>query len=107
MVMHIKFQSQPCITIHHTCHETLVGSSCCKMPEPVQTHLILVLKVGMCHQAKFFPSHDSKTGCGDRIADSRSQSQPCLPIHHTKYEALEGSSCGELLESLQTHLILV
>ena len=53
MVMHIKFQSQPCKTIHHTCHEILEGSSCCKMPEPVQTHLILVWKVGMCHQAEF------------------------------------------------------
>ena len=35
------------------------------------------------------------------------QSQPCMTIHYTYNETLEGSSCCEMLESIQTCLILV
>ena len=34
------------MTIYHTYDETLGGSSCCEMLESVQSHLILVCKVG-------------------------------------------------------------
>ena len=35
------------------------------------------------------------------------QSQPCMTIYYTYIETLEGWSCGEVLEPVQTHLILV
>ena len=39
--------------------------------------------------------------------DTEFQSQPCLTIHYTHDVTLEGSSCCEMLDSVQTHLILV
>ena len=41
------------------------------------------------------------------IADAKPQYEPCLTIHYTSDEILEGSSCCELLELIQTHSILV
>ena len=37
--------------------------------------------------------------------DTEVQSQHCLTIHYTYDETLEGSSCCQLLELVQTHLI--
>ena len=39
------------------------------------------------------------------ISDNQFHSQPCLTIHYTYDETLEGSSCCQLLELVQTHLI--
>ena len=37
------------------------------------------------------------------ILDNEFQSQPCLTIHYTNDETVEGSSHFEMLESVQTH----
>ena len=66
MVIYNEFQSWPCPTVYHTYNETLEGSSCCKINESGQTHSILVWQVRM-GQAKFVPTCDSKTGCGDHL----------------------------------------
>ena len=46
MVVDVEFKSQPCKTIHHTYNETLKGLRCSELPKSVQTHSILVRKVG-------------------------------------------------------------
>ena len=61
-----KFKSQPCKTIHYTYNETLKGLRCCELPISVQTHSILVWKVGM-GQANFDPTRDWKPCCGDHF----------------------------------------
>ena len=66
MVVGYEFQSQPCLTIQHTNGERLEGLRCCELPESVSTHSIWVRKVGL-GQAKFVPTHDQKTGCGDHF----------------------------------------
>ena len=40
------------------------------------------------------------------IVDVKIQSQPCIISDYTHDETLEGSSCCELLEFVQTHVIL-
>ena len=39
------------------------------------------------------------------IVDAEFQSQPCVIIHYTHDETLEESSCCQLRELVQTHLI--
>ena len=75
------FQSQHCMTIYYMYDETLEGSSCCEMLESVQTHSILVWKVGV-DLATFVPIHDSKTACGDH---SRHQISISTLSNHSLY----------------------
>ena len=46
-VLDNEVQSQSHLTIHYTHNETLEGSSCCEMLVTIQSHAILVWKVGM------------------------------------------------------------
>ena len=46
-IAHTKFQYQLHPAIYHTNDEILGGSSCCELCEFIQTHLILVQKVGV------------------------------------------------------------
>ena len=105
MIISNVSQSQPCMIIYYTYNETLEGSSCCKMLESVQTHIIFVLKVGV-YLAIFVPLMTQKQFVVT-ILDSQFHSQPCLTIHYTYDETLKGSSCCQLHELVQTHLILV
>ena len=105
MVMHDEFKYQTCSTIHYTYNEMMEGSSWCELPESVQSHTIRVWSVGVC-QAKSVPTHDSKLGFGDHL-EPMYQSQPCITIHHTIDETLEGLSWCKDLESIQTCTILV
>ena len=41
------------------------------------------------------------------VIDDALQSEPCLTIHYTYNEILEGLRCCELSESLQTYSILI
>ena len=67
MVVHDELKSQPCPTIHYTYNEILEGLRCCELPESVSTHSIWVQKVCLLGQAKFVPTHDQKTGCGEHF----------------------------------------
>ena len=68
MVMDDELKYQHCITIHYTYNDVLEGLGCCELPESVSTHSIWVRKVGL-GQAKFVPTRDQKTGCGDHCRD--------------------------------------
>ena len=46
-IVYEELQSQGYLTIYYIYNNTLEGSSCCEMLESVQTHSILVLKVGV------------------------------------------------------------
>ena len=81
MVVDDEFKSQPCKTIHYTYNETLEGLRCCELPESVQTHSILVWKVGK-GQAISDPTHDWKTRCGDHCRPHRAIS-PSPTIYYT------------------------
>ena len=41
-VMDDELKSQPCKTINYTYNEALEALGCCELPEPVQTHSILM-----------------------------------------------------------------
>ena len=73
MVIPNEFQSWPCLTIYHTYNDTLEVSSCCRMPESIQTHLISVDKWWYVSIAKFVPTRDSETSCDDQF-------RPQIPI---------------------------
>ena len=61
----------------------------------------LVMDLAAC-----VPSHDLKQ-LVVTIIDTQFQSQPCLNIYYTYDETLEASSCCQLPELVQAHLILV
>ena len=107
MVVEYEFKSQPCTTIHYTYNETLEGLRCCELPESVQTHAILAWKVDK-GQANFCPTGDWETRCGYLFRAHTAISSPPYPtIHYTYNEKLEGLTCCEIFEWIQTYTILV
>ena len=106
IVVEGEFQSQPFLTILYTNGERLEGLGCCELLESVSRHTIWVQKVSM-GQAEFVPSQSWKIGCGDHISVIIYQSQPCLTIHCTYEERLEGLKCCEIAESVYTRSMLV
>ena len=99
MVVENEFQSQPFPNIHHTNDETLEGSSWCELLESIQTHSFLVWKVGVYANPTFSPPM-ARTYVVVTILQTSIQSWPCLIIHHTNDETLEGSSSCEWCESV-------
>ena len=95
IVVHNEFQSQPCLIICYINDETLKGSSCCQLPESIQTHWILVQKVGLGIWVK--PNLSPSTMTLNQVAVTsvytKFKSQACGTIDHTYNETLEGSSC--------------
>ena len=82
LVVDDEFKSQPCKTIHYTYNETLEGLRCCELPESVQTHSILVWKVGK-GQAISDPTCMTEKHVVVTISDLMQQSQPSPTIHYT------------------------
>ena len=72
-----EFQSQPCLAICYTHDETLEQSRCYEMHARIQTHIILVLRVGE-PKPQLSPLPWLNLQHLVNIADSESQSQPCL-----------------------------
>ena len=101
MVLHDEFKYQPCPTIHYTYNEMMEGSSWCELPESVQSHTILVWSVGVCHKPNLYPSM-TQNWVVVTILEPMYKSQPCITIHHTIDETLEGLSWCKDLESIQT-----
>ena len=105
IILDIKVQSQPCLSIYCTNDETLEGSSCCQLLELVQTHLILVQKVGVWNQNCHHPWLKSQGVV--MVIHHKIKSLLYLTMYNTYNEILEGCSCCEMLESVQTHLFLM
>ena len=80
MVVEDEFHSKPCLTIQYTNGERLEGLGCCELPESVRTHSLWVRKMGLGQEF------------GISILEPIYQSQPCLTIHHTYNERLDGMS---------------
>ena len=83
----------------------LEGLRCCDILESIQTYAILVWKVGYRGQSCCHPRLKSR--CVIMVVGDEFKSQPCKTIHYTHNETLEGLSWCELLESVQTHSILM
>ena len=66
---------------------------------------ISVWKIGF-GSSKFPPNHDSKTCCGDRFRNQIPISTLSNHLLHYNDRTFKGSSCCQLLESVQTNLIL-
>ena len=99
-----EFQSQPYITICCMYNETLKGSSCCEILELKHTWSWCEKWVRV--KPNLSPLMNLKLVVMT-IVYTKFQSQPCLIEYCTNDEALEGSSCGELLESVQIYLIFM
>ena len=97
-------QSPPYPTIHYTYNEMLEGLRCCEIVESIRKHTILVWKVGywsrICHPP------NTQSWCVVIVIHDELRSEPCLTIHYTYNEILEGLRCCELPQSVQTHWIL-
>ena len=100
MVIQDEFKSQPCTNNHLAYNGTLEWLRCCELPESVHTHSILVWKVNT-GQANF-NSNSNPTHIVVIRLEPTAQSQPPPTIHYTKNDRLEGSSCCEILEPIQT-----
>ena len=85
-------------------NEMLEGLRCCEILESIRKHTILVWKVGywsrICHPPI------TQSGCMVIVIHDDLRSEPCLTIHYTYNEILEGLRCCELPQSVQTHWIL-
>ena len=100
------YQSQQCLTIHHTYEERLEGLRCCEMAESVSTRTILVWNVGASMHQKFHHPWLKSRGVVTFVNDEF-QSPPSPTIHDTYNDTFEGLGCYELAESVSTHTIWV
>ena len=91
MVVGDEFQSQPCLSIQHTNGETLDRLRCCELPESVSTHSIWMTKVVLGHKETLYPLMTRKQVVVT-ILEPIHQPQPCITIHHTYNERLDGLS---------------
>ena len=82
------------------------GLRCCELPKSVQTHSILVWKVDKGYKPFLTPPVTEKH-IVVTISELIYQSQPSPTIHYTNNETLEGLRCGQFLESIRIHSILV
>ena len=85
------------------------GLRCCELPKTVQAHSILVWKVDK-GKANFDPTRDWKSDCGDRFRPHTAIST--IFIQSSTYNEilmlmLEGLSCCDILESIQTYTITI
>ena len=82
------YQSQPCLTIHHTNEERLEGLRCCEMSESVCTRSMLVWNIGAWYR-NFHHLWLKSRGVVMVIHDEF-QSPPSPIIHYTYNDILEG-----------------
>ena len=101
----IEIQSQTCLSIHYTIDEILDEKSCSEKLEWIGTCSILVWNIRIWNHN--FHTHDFTSQDVVMVVAMEIQSQPCLTIHYTTDETLDGSSCCDMLESIQTGSILV
>ena len=106
MVVGDEFQSQPCLTIQYTNGERLEGLRCCELPESVSTHSIWVQKVGVWAMPNLYPLATRKQVVV-AILEPIYQSEPCITIHYTYNERLDGLSWYEMAEWVCTRSNLV
>ena len=66
LIVDDEFKSQTCKTINHIHSQWIEALRCCELPKSVQTHSILVWKVGK-GQPNFDPTCAWKTHCGDHF----------------------------------------
>ena len=97
------YQSQPCLTFHHTNEKRLEGMRCCEMAESVCTRSILVWDMVSWYLTIHHPWLKSRGVV--MVIHDEFKSQPCTSMHHTYDETLEGLRFCELPGSVQIHSI--